>query len=133
MKISKFQFSNPNLLDVVFHVNEEFNEKNYKMEINTSVDVERETEKNEAFVTVTLSLGNKKNAPFFISITEQALFKWGKPDDPIVDEANESLKKLLKQNAPALLIGYIRPMIAFITSNSPYPSYHLPFVDFTED
>lgn len=40
------------------------------------------------------------------------------------------IEKLLNQNAPSLLLGYLRPIISQITAASPYNAYNLPFIDF---
>ncbi|MEI3592754.1 MAG: hypothetical protein V8Q05_07985 [Lachnospiraceae bacterium] len=37
------------------------------------------------------------------------------------------IEKLLNQNAPSLLLGYLRPIISQITAASPYNAYNLPF------
>ena len=42
------------------------------------------------------------------------------------------IEKLLNQNAPSLLLGYLRPIISQITAASPYNAYNLPFIDFSE-
>ena len=55
-----------------------------------------------------------------------AQFIW----NDVYDE--NTLKDLLSINAPALLLGYARPMIASITNMSPYPSFNLPFYNFVE-
>lgn len=54
----------------------------------------------------------------------RSAFRW--------DNEVENEDLLLKQNAPALLFSYIRPIIATITASSKYPAYDLPFVNFTE-
>lgn len=43
------------------------------------------------------------------------------------------LKKLLKQNAVTLLMGYARPLIAHLTVDAGYKPLNLPFVDLRED
>ena len=39
--------------------------------------------------------------------------------------------KLLNQNAPSLLLSYIRPIVVQITAASPFPTYNIPFMNFT--
>ena len=67
------------------------------------------------------------SSPFFIEAEEAALFRW----NPEKVDAEHS-EKLLKQNAPALLLSYLRPTISLITSASPYAAYDIPFMNFTE-
>ena len=42
------------------------------------------------------------------------------------------INKLLNQNAPSLLLSYLRPVIAQVTMASPYGAYNIPFIDFTK-
>ena len=64
---------------------------------------------------------------FRASLIHAALFRW----NPEKVDAEHS-EKLLKQNAPALLLSYLRPTISLITSASPYAAYDIPFMNFTE-
>lgn len=41
----------------------------------------------------------------------------------------ETVGECLNVNAPALLLSYMRPIVANITSSSIFPAYHLPFVN----
>ncbi len=80
-----------------------------------------------------MTIGHEGNdVPFMITIAEQARFMWESNDEFIDENEEECIDRLLRQNAPALLIGYIRPIIASITSSSPFPTYNLPFIDLTE-
>ena len=56
----------------------------------------------------------------------QASFRWDEKT------TRDMADKLLKSNAPALLLGYIRPHIAQITEASPINTVHIPFMNFTE-
>lgn len=44
----------------------------------------------------------------------------------------EISEAMLKCNAPALLLSYMRPIVANITNVSKFPVYNLPFVNFQE-
>lgn len=82
-------------------------------------------DKNEAIVELTITVGNDDNLnPFYIKAIESAKFKWS-------DSTKINEDKLLEQNAPALLIGYLRPIISIITASFPFSAYNLPFIDFT--
>ena len=39
--------------------------------------------------------------------------------------------QLLRQNAPALLLSYLRPTVAQITSSSEFETFDIPFVNFS--
>ena len=56
-----------------------------------------------------------------------ANFRWSEALD---EQRRDSL---LKQNAPALLVSYARPIIAMITNASRFPAFNIPFINFTED
>jgi preprotein translocase subunit SecB len=91
-----------------------------------SVNVNKMENTNEAEVTLKLELGERgETSPFFLTAMEAARFRW-----------NESLEgdmvnKLLNQNAPSLLLSYIRPIVTQITAASPYDAYNIPFINFT--
>lgn len=127
---SAFQFTNPALVGLEFGLNDKF-ELNEDKEINTKVNMSVSVEKidgtNEACVSLKVEIGGKEaDAPFFITATEVAKFKW---DDSLKAEMVDSL---LNQNAPSLLLSYVRPIIAQITSASPFEAYNIPFINFTK-
>lgn len=127
---SLFQFTNPTLTGLEFGLNEAFDNRGSveiqtKMEI--SVQTNREKKQNEATVSLKIKLGEKSEKnPFYIVAEEKANFRWE-------DGLDESMvTALLQQNAPALLLSYLRPVIVQITAASPYEAYNIPFIDFTE-
>lgn len=90
-----------------------------------SVTVAEDEDKNEARVTLTLILGERSTqAPFYIKAVETAMFKWNEELDANV------LDKLLRQNAPSLLLSYVRPIITQITAASPVDAYNIPYINF---
>lgn len=131
MEKSKFQFSNPVLTHLEFELNENFiKDDNFEMKINISsgyrtIQRDGSTVRNSACVTVTVCVGSKDNqTPFYIRADEEATFRW---DEDKFSE--KELDILLHENAVALLISYVRPIIANVTSSSPYPGYNLPFIN----
>lgn len=128
---SLFQFSNPVLLKLDFVVNDKFDnseEKEIKIKLKVETQVSREDDADNAFVALCLTIGEETNEfPFYIYAVEGAEFKWEKE---AYDE--ESIDRLLQQNAPALLLSYLRPMIANVTGSSPYGAYNIPFMNFRE-
>ena len=126
---SAFQFSNPSLTKMEFCINEEFEssqDKEVKIAVNMGVQIDRSATENNARVSLTLEIGKKDSEdPFYVCATEMAEFRWLKALN------NEMVEKMLNQNAPSLLLGYLRPIISQITAASPYNAYNLPFIDFS--
>lgn len=128
MKKSEFQFENPYLEELVFRANAEFDGKNKELEMNNvfNVQVNKSNSQNSAIVKLVLKTNiNKEGAPFCLQICVASEFKWSDMDEI-------SLNNMLNINAPALLLGYMRPIVASITNASCFPVYNLPFVNFTE-
>lgn len=130
---STFQFSNPMLLKLDFTVNQDYisnEEEKISLSLKLETQVARENEDdNEAFVVLCVTVGEKTGKfPFCIYAEEAANFRW---EDGAYSK--DALEKLLKQNAPALLLSYIRPTIANITNSSPYTAYDIPFMNFTDN
>lgn len=127
--ISAFQFSNPALLKLTFELNDGFNNNGeIEIEIKNDVEISPGPEKDSSIVVLKLTIGKKDDsAPFYIYAEECAAFRW---DSKVIDDLHK--EKLLKQNAPALLLSYLRPTISVITSASPFDAYDIPFMNFTE-
>lgn len=125
MKESFFQFSDPQLINLEFIINEGFDEDLFsgfsiKSEVHNGIIEENK----EALVSLKLSIGDKsEKSPFHILIVMSANFTCDKKD---------FFDRLLKTNAPALLLSYARPIISLITAQAGYPSFNLPFMNFTE-
>ena len=128
---SLFQFTNPILTDLEIHLNEGFHgENNETVEIRTnmSVHILKKENMKEATVSLTIEIGETDdNVPFYIKAKEQADFKW---DESVADIM---LDRLLNQNAPSLLLSYLRPIVAQVTNSSKYGVYNIPFVNFTSN
>lgn len=126
MKTSDFQFSTPTLSKLQFEINKNFvlNKAGIEFGIQTNIDIHKSDKANQAIVSFTIIIGEvSDNVPFYIIATEEASFKWSEDENDI--------DILLNQNAPALLLAYLRPIIAAVTSSSKYPSYNIPFINFT--
>ena len=126
--VSNFQFTNPILSKIEFSLNNDFDtDSEIKIQTNINTKTIKEDDKNEAIVKLIVKIGEKnKNMPFYLIAEEIARFKW---DENKYDD-NE-IERLLSQNAPALLIGHLRPTISYITNASPLGAYNIPFIDFT--
>ena len=128
---SQFQFSDPELTKIEFGVNSNFQEtedQEVQMKMDLSVDVEIVGETgNEAKVSLTVCLGEEgDDFPFCLTARESAFFRWA-----VGQYEKDVLDKLLYQNAPSLLLSYLRPIIVQITTASPFNTYNLPFINFT--
>ncbi len=127
MKNSVLQFKNPQLTKLIFEINPNYvvnnQQINIKKEFKTNVI---HLQENEDIVEFTIIIGTNDNtSPFYIEATESAIFKFNGSDEI-------AKNNLLKCNAPAVLLGYLRPIISTITALSPYSAYNLPLIDFTE-
>lgn len=127
---SAFQFTNPALVGLMFELNHEFNnEKNQEVnfEINFSVSINRSKDLNEAEVALKFNLGKPEvDYPFYIEAIESARFRW--------EEGMEEgmVEGLLNQNAPSLLLSYLRPVVTQITAASSYGAFNIPFINFSQ-
>lgn len=128
---SIFQFSNPALLRLDFKINNNFcsnDGEEIKLKLAVETRINREENAEEALVVLCVTIGEKtEKVPFYVYAEESANFKWRRE---AYDE--EAVDRLLKQNAPALLLSYLRPIIANITVASPYSAYDIPFMNFRE-
>lgn len=126
MNYSKFQFSNPELDKLEFSVNKDFDEEKWNgIEMQSNIEIQL-LGSNEAVVRLTLNIGDSTDPqPFSVCVRMGANFTW----KGTVEE--EKVKQLLNINAPAVLLSYIRPIVASITNSSRFPVLNIPFIDFT--
>lgn len=126
MNRSKFQFSNPELEKIEFQINESFSQEMYDgiaMQSNTEV---KKIDGHNAYVALSICIGNEtEGQPFDITVKMSAKFNW---DESITEE---QANKMLKINAPAVLLSYIRPIVSNMTNSSRYPCLNIPFINFT--
>lgn len=128
MTVSNFQFSNPRLIKLNFDFFTDFIPKSEQITIKSSYRVEerRSADSNKAGVTLIFTLNPEKqhDVPFTLSASIFSVFNWHDLDESQIDS-------LLKVNAPALLLSYLRPIVANITANSGMTPYTIPFINFT--
>lgn len=125
---SVFQFKEPSLLRLEFKINEEFENtggEDVKIKLKVETRVNKNENASQAFVVLCVTVGEETGKmPFYVYAEEAAWFKWQ-------NEINEeAVGRLLEQNAPALLLSYLRPIIASITGSSSYSAYNMPFINF---
>ena len=130
MKPSKLQFLNPYLVEVNYVTNLDFisekNDADVEMQNVFNVQVKKSKTENRANVELTLETNvENKKAPFKLKIKVASDFKWE-------DLSDERVESMLNMNAPALLLGYMRPIVAGLTNSSSLPTYNLPFINFKE-
>lgn len=113
-----------------FELNPDFkNDGNgLKAELHFHHSLNRPEGANEATVALRLQINQNQDekledAPFWLEVEYAAQFMWEGDMTP------KEIEQLLRINASAVLIGYIRPMVAVMTSSSPLPTYNLPFVN----
>lgn len=130
MGTSHFQFSNPILSRIQFSINDTYNDEIEELSVNLGMSIKKNRiNETKATVELTVEVGEKSdNAPFYIVATEGAVFKW--ENDAF--DTEQDVDKFLDVNAPALLLSYLRPIIANITLASKYPSYNIPFINFND-
>ena len=134
MEFSRFQISLPQLLEVTYIVNEDFknsnNSDNIKLEANSVTTVEMITDNTGAKVIFSLKIFDQEKlseVPFFMRVSMQGFFRWAE------NMEEELYKKLLRTNAPAILLSYMRPFVSQLTSASGYPPLIFPLIDFTSN
>lgn len=127
-KESKFKFSNPIIKSSCFQTNENFKEDQYDgMTVFFESDLVN-SKKNQTEMNLTIKVGDAtEKYPFYIKVVMNAMFQW---DVDVISE--DKIEQLLKTNGTALLISYARPHIAYLTSNSGFNTYQLPFLDVSD-
>ncbi len=130
-KASAFQFTNPLLMDLQFSVNKGYKGSSGADDIDIPIEMKvlkpdaAECKERTAFVALSVKVGGEEaEFPYHITVEMGANFRWEESVD------NEMAEALLSRNAPALLLGYIRPYIAQITEASPIGAVHVPFMNF---
>lgn len=131
MDKSGFQFTNPVITDLKFETNKNFileSVSDTELYNDLKININKNNEKPEALVELNIFIEPSeanKDWPFKINMVIVSLFSWDNTYD------DELLNSLLSINAPALLLSYARPIISYITNNSRFPVYNLPFYNFT--
>lgn len=130
-KKSYFQFEDPRIVRLDFHINEEFDREQFKgFEIENEVSNAVIEEGKEALVKLSICIGNEKEketVPFSVVIEMVGKFRM----EEVVSE--ETFQTCLDVNAPSLLMSYARPIVTLVTAQAGFPAFNLPFVNFTEE
>ena len=123
---STFQFKTPILTKLEYNINKDYDcLEDMELPMDMSVNVKRDPMQSEAIVELSITIGGEDDkCPFNISAVEGARFRWNS------SLPTEMVDKLLNENAPSLLLSYLRPVIVQITSASPFDTFNIPFINF---
>ena len=129
MKKSGFQFTDPHIVKLEFEVNEGFAEDKFQgFEIKSEVSQAVIKENEEAFVKLCIFIGERnETSPFYCNVDMMAKFKAEETCAP------DFFQKLLKANAPALLLSYARPIVSIVVAQAGFPEFNIPFINFVEN
>ena len=134
LKPSNFQLINkPRITKSIFQVN-----KDYNFSTEVLLEIDKNTKVSETFgeemaAIVVLSLeffqGKYfKEIPFKLEMEIEGIFKW---DEELEDNPSQ-LEVLLKENAPAILYSYLRPIITSMSIEANLPPLVIPLMNFRE-
>jgi len=134
LKKSNFQLiGKPKITKIIFISNKDFVfDKEVSLKISNNVQIAKSMDQQKRESIVTLSFGifsgeNLSEVPFKIDLEIEGCFIW---DEEL--EKNSRLDNLLKQNAPAILYSYLRPIITLITIEANMPPLVIPLLNFSE-
>ncbi len=132
---SEFQFSKPILKEAIFTVNSKYESilanvgvQNFQITAKqTNVQLADGYRTANVLVTVANreSVGLDDNTPYILRVSMAANFRLDS------NSSEEEFKSLLKVNAPALVMSYIRPFVTQLTEQTDLETQYLPFLDFT--
>ena len=131
MRKSDYNFERPYIVENEFVANSDFVfNDGQSVDINTTIkrycSRSEDGTGDEATVGIEIIIGEKTSgAPFYLKLLMEAKFSWQ-------NKTESEINAFLSVNAPALLLGYARPIVTFITSNSAYPPFYLSFINFTD-
>ena len=128
MSYSEFQFTPPLLIKAKFEMLMPPKDGKVAAKIHLHRSMVKIEGKSEALVELTLQINKYeeeilKDAVFYVDVTMQSNFKW----ENSIEE--DLLGSLLEKNAVALLLSYIRPIVANLTNSSPISAYNIPYIN----
>ena len=132
MRESNFQLiGKPVVTKSLFELNNEFDfQGDIALEIDNNIEIIKlENQPMESIIRLTLGFFTKsdfKKVPFKIEMKIEGHFKW----DEELDEKEALLETMLKENAPAILYSYLRPLITSLTMEADLPPLIIPLMNF---
>ena len=135
MKESNFQLTGKpklNGFSLITNKDYKFNEE-LALEIDNNISIIKGTEEHARQAIVVLKIGifslkELSKVPFQINVEIEGYFNW---DDELEKNA-VLLDAMLKQNAPAILFSYVRPLITLLTVEADMPPLVIPLMNFKE-
>jgi preprotein translocase subunit SecB len=135
LKESKFQLTGkPKLNGFSLITNKEYKfSEELALEIDNNISIIKGTEEHARQAIVVLKIGifslqELSKVPFQINVEIEGYFNW---DDELEKNA-VLLDAMLKQNAPAILFSYVRPLITLLTVEADMPPLVIPLMNFKE-
>lgn len=122
---SKFQYTNPIIKEFKYSFTE-LPAGEWKIELTHEKKIEKISSDKAKVILSMLIKADVNPSIFEIYFECEANFKWDGYD-------NSTISSLLSQTAPALLVGYARPIVALFTNSSGIPSFNIPLIDFTRE
>lgn len=134
LKPSNFQLlGKPTVTKNIFMLNKKFDfQGEVSLEIDNNIKMQDSTDINMAsIVTLNLKLfkdSDFENVPFSLELEIEGTFGW----DEELEELPNQLDMLLKENSPAILYSYLRPIITNISIEANLPPLVIPLMNFRE-
>ncbi len=135
MKESGLQLlGKPKLNSIIYETNRDFKiEGPLSLEISNDIRIikDKDEQTNEAIVVLKIDIFAAREiteVPFKLSIEIEGCFKWTNE----LQENKELLDILLRQNAPAIIYSYLRPIITLITVEANLPPLVMPLINFRD-
>lgn len=134
LKPSSFQLINkPRVIKNIFQFNTNYNLSNeILLEIDKDIEIkESPNKKAEAMVILNLIFFKDKDfkeVPFKFELEIEGLFGWEKT----IEDNPSQLESLLKENAPAILYSYLRPIVTAASIDANLPPLVIPLMNFRQ-
>lgn len=134
MQESNFQLvGKPVINKIVYETNKEFDfTGEFSLDVKNDIKIVSSNENTqEAIVVFQIGIFTNKDfndVPFKISVEIEGYFKW----DDELQKNQVLLESMLKQNAPAILYSYVRPIITLITVEANMPPLVIPLMNFQD-
>ena len=134
LKPSSFQLINkPRITKNIFQVNKDLDfPGEVSLEIDNNIKIIRASDEEMTGVVV-LNLkffdsSDFKEVPFKLEMEIDGVFGWHEE----LEQNHNQLEDLLKENAPAILYNYLRPIITTTSINANLPPLVMPLMNFRE-
>jgi preprotein translocase subunit SecB len=136
MKESVFQLiGKPRLSKFEFRLNKEYKfDGEIKLDLSNDIQISKGVDEHFNQALVVLNLGvfetcSLTESPFQIHVEIEGYFKW----EEALEKDQKLLDVMLKQNAPAILYSYVRPIITMMTVEANLPPLVIPLMNFQKE